>query len=320
MKHIKWGIIGCGDVTEKKSGPAFQKIEGSSLHMVMRRNEKKLIDYAARHGVKNYSTDYLDLLKNDDINAIYIATPPHMHCFYTLQAAKYKKAVYVEKPMAVTVSECRLMIDACKENDVPLYVAYYRRGQDKFKYAKQIVNDGVIGAIRSFNYLYTSKIPRYNAERSWLMKKDKAGGGLLYDIGSHMMNIILYLFGETEFITGIAANQKKSFDVNDVVSGILRFKNDIQGSVQLSFNANEKHDELIIIGDKGTMKFAIMANSPIIIIKDGVKKSIPFDDIEHVQMPFIRLVVGSLQGKSSLDTTGIYGLRTQEVLETLSKG
>ena len=140
MTNIHFGIIGCGDVTEKKSGPAFQKLEGSTLYSVMRRNEEKLIDYAQRHGVDKYSTNYLDLLEDPDIDAIYIATPPEMHHFYTVEAAKHGKAVYVEKPMATTVAECEDMIKTCAQYKVPLFVAYYRRAQDKFQKTKNIMN------------------------------------------------------------------------------------------------------------------------------------------------------------------------------------
>ena len=315
MKKINFGIIGCGDVTEKKSGPAFQKVEGSKLLAVMRRNEEKLIDYATRHNVEKYSTNYLDLLKDKDIDAIYIATPPNMHHFYTLEAAKYGKAVYVEKPMAISVVECEEMIKVCKDNNVPLFVAYYRREQEKFKKAKEIILSGEIGEVRAFNYLYTSKIPDIEPNRNWLVTKEISGGGMLYDIGSHMIDIIIYFFGEINMATGISTNQSKVFGVNDVTTGILEFKNKVQGSIQLSFNGNESKDELVIIGSEGTMKLSIMSNDNLIVTKNDKTYEFSFDAMEHVQMPYIKRVVDTLLGKDNYDATGIYGLKTQEVLE-----
>ena len=105
----------------------MQKLEGSNLAAVMRRNEEKLIDYAKRHNVPKYSTDYMDLLNDDNIDVIYVATTPNMHHFYALEAAKHGKGVYVEKPMAVSVDECKEMVKVCKDNNVPLFVAFYRR-------------------------------------------------------------------------------------------------------------------------------------------------------------------------------------------------
>lgn len=316
MKIINFGIIGCGDVTEKKSGPAFQKIEGSNLLAVMRRNEEKLIDYANRHNVSRYSTDYLELLKDENIDAIYIATPPKMHHYYTLEAAKYGKAVYVEKPMAMSVAECEEMIKVCKDNKVPLFVAYYRREQDKFKKVKEMIETNEIGEIRSFNYIYTSKMPTIDPNRPWLLSKEVAGGGLLYDIGSHMIDTIIYMFGEVKIATGISSNQSGVLNVNDVTSGIIQFKNNVQGSIQLTFNGYENRDELTIIGSKGTLRFSIMSNDNLSIIKENETYEISFSNMEHVQLPLIKKVVNTLLEKDNYDTSGLYGLRTQEILET----
>lgn len=318
MKEINFGIIGCGNVTEKKSGPAFQKIEGCSLLAVMRRDEKKLEDYAKRHNVSKYSTDYLDLLKDENIQAVYIATPPNMHHFYTLEAAKYGKAVYVEKPMAMTVAECKEMIKVCKEYNVPLFVAYYRRAQDKFIKIKEMIDSKEIGEIRSFNYLYTSKAQTVNPNRPWLLTGEISGGGVLYDNGSHIIDMLIYLFGEVEMASGISANQSKVFEVNDVTSGFIKFKNHIQGSIQFSLNGNEDRDELLIIGSLGSLKFSIMSNDNLAVIKNDKSYELSFHDMEHVQLPYIKRVVDTLLGKDNYDTSGIYGLRTQEILETFN--
>ena len=320
MKEINFGIIGCGDVTEKKSGPAFQKIEGSNLLAVMRRDEEKLKDYAKRHNVPKYSTDYLELLKDENIHAIYIATPPNMHHFYTIEAAKYGKAVYVEKPMALSVAECEEMIKVCKDYNVPLFVAYYRRGQDKFNKVKELIESKEIGEVRSFNYFYTSKTPTIDPNRSWLLTGEISGGGMLFDIGSHMIDMITYLFGEVEMASGMSANQSEVFGVNDVTTGIIKFKNHIQGSIQLSFNGNENRDELVIVGSNGSLKLSIMSNDNLIVIKEDKSYEISFTDMEHVQQPYIKRVVDTLRGTDNYDTSGIYGLRTQEILEAFNNG
>lgn len=318
MKKINFGIIGCGDVTEKKSGPAFQKIEGSNLLAVMRRDREKLIDYAKRHNVEKYSTDYLEILKDENIDAVYIATPPNMHHFYTIEAAKYGKAVYVEKPMALSVAECKEMIQVCKDNNVPLFVAYYRREQEKFKKVKEMVEAKEIGEIRSFNYFYTSKIPTIDPNRRWLLTGEVSGGGMLYDIGSHMIDMIINLFGEVKMAAGFSNNQGKNFQVNDVTSGIMQFKNNVQGCIQLSFNGNENRDELTIIGSMGSLKFSIMSNDNLTVIKEDKKYEISFDNMEHVQLPYIKKIVDTLLQKDDYDTTGTYGLRTQEILEAFN--
>src|SRR6266850_3456148 len=146
--EIRWGIIGAGDVCEVKSAPAMNKIAGSKLVAVMRRNGRKAQDYARRHGVPKWYDDVDRLINDQEVNAIYIATPPDTHELYTLKAAKAAKPVYVEKPMARTYRECRAMIDACQQADVPLFTAYYRRMLPNFLKIKALLNDGVIGDVR----------------------------------------------------------------------------------------------------------------------------------------------------------------------------
>ncbi len=320
-KPLNFGIIGCGDVTEVKSGPAFQKIPGSKLTYVMRRNEVKLKDYAQRHGVEKYSTDYKDLLEDEELDAIYIATPPHMHRFYTEQVAKAKKHVYVEKPMALTVKECEEMIEICKNEGVKLFVAYYRRGQEKFESTKNMIDNKEIGEIRSFQLLYTSQIPKHDPNRPWLYDKDISGGGKLYDVGSHMIDLLLYFFGDVAYAKGISSNQSHTFDVSDVTSGLIAFKNSVQGTVQMNFNAMENRDELLIIGSKGSIKFSMMDLEPVYVnlVEEELEDSYHFAPEEHVQMPMIEKVIDTINGEDMmhpLDTTGTYGLRTQEILET----
>lgn len=320
MKTIGFGIIGCGDVTEKKSGPAFQKIEGSKLVAVMRRDPIKLADYAVRHGVEKYSTNYLDLLTDPEIDAVYIATPPYMHHFYTLEAARHGKHVYVEKPMAITVQECREMMDACKAHGVKLFVAYYRRGQEKFRKIKEIAESGEIGQVRSFQYTYACPVPVFHKDRSWLLSKKEAGGGLLYDIGSHMVDTLRFVLGDVTMAAGISANISRAYDVSDVTSGFLQFADGVQGALQLSFHAAQNRDEAVIYGSEGSLRFSIMDMEPAVLQKGGREERYAFEPLEHVQMPYIRHVVRVLQGIEEDDATGISGLRTQEILEAFEEG
>src|SRR5687768_17696565 len=124
MKPIRWGIIGCGDVTEVKSGPALQNAEHSRLVAVMRRTGSLARDYAERHGVPRWYDDADALIGDPEVDAVYVATPPDSHKDYTLRAARAGKPVYVEKPMALNFAECQAMVQACRDAGVPLFVAF----------------------------------------------------------------------------------------------------------------------------------------------------------------------------------------------------
>ena len=149
MDQVRWGIIGCGSVTEVKSGPALYKAEGSSLVAVMRRQGALAEAYARRHGVPCWYDDAQALIDDPSVNAVYVATPPSTHCEYTQRAAQAGKPVYVEKPMARTHAECQAMIAACREAGVPLFVAYYRRMLPRFRKIKALIDEGAIGEVRT---------------------------------------------------------------------------------------------------------------------------------------------------------------------------
>src|SRR3954469_15798046 len=148
---VRWGIIGCGDVTEKKSGPGFQKATNSALVAVMRRDAAKAADYAKRHGVPRWYLDGAQLIADPEVDAVYVATPPASHEQYAVMAARAGKPVYVEKPMGRTHAECVRMIEAARSAGTPLFVAYYRRCLPSFLRVKQLIDDGAIGDVRLVN-------------------------------------------------------------------------------------------------------------------------------------------------------------------------
>ena len=148
MKTVRWGMIGCGDVTEVKSGPGFYKAENSTLVAVMRRNGELAADYAQRHGVPRWHDDANAILEAPDIDAVYVATLTDSHCDYVLRCAAAGKPVYVEKPMAMDSIQCEQMVAACRAANVPLWVGYYRRALPRFLAVRDLVESGAIGKVR----------------------------------------------------------------------------------------------------------------------------------------------------------------------------
>ncbi len=195
MRTIRWGIIGCGDVTEVKSGPGFQKASHSRLVAVMRRNGDLARDYAHRHGVPRWYDSAEDLIGDPDVDAVYIATPPAFHKEYTLLSAQAGKPVYVEKPMALNFQECRQMIQACQAAGVPLFVAYYRRALARFLNIKQLLDTQAIGEPRFVNITLYQPIAQDELTPQtlpWRVIPELAGGGRFVDLASHMLDFLDY--------------------------------------------------------------------------------------------------------------------------------
>ena len=195
MRTIRWGMIGCGDVTEVKSGPGFQKASHSSLVAVMRRRGELARDYAERHRVPRWYDNAVALINDREVDAVYIATPPSSHKQYALMCAEAGKPVYVEKPMAVNFEECQDMIRAFEVAHIPLFVAYYRRALQRFLKIKDLVDSGAIGEVRFVNVtLYQPLGPEEisGASLPWRVIPGLAGGGRFVEIASHTLDFLDY--------------------------------------------------------------------------------------------------------------------------------
>jgi predicted dehydrogenase len=234
MDEVRWGIIGCGEVTEVKSGPAFQKAKNSKLVAVMRRNSLLAMDYAKRHNVPKWYDDAYDLINDKEVDAVYIATPPAFHKEYTLAAARAGKPVYVEKPMALNFTECQEMIKVCEEASVSLFVAYYRRALPRFIKIKEIIEEKMIGDIRfvsTTQYRPSKKEETDPLNLPWRVQPHLSGGGIFFDIASHSLDLLDFLLGPIENVSGFASNQSQLYDAEDIVTGSYIFKNGIHGVV-----------------------------------------------------------------------------------------
>ncbi|NLB40899.1 MAG: Gfo/Idh/MocA family oxidoreductase [Clostridiales bacterium] len=318
MKEIRWGIIGCGKVTEVKSGPGLQQAEGSRLVAVMRRNGELAEDYARRHNVPKWYDDADALINDDEVDAVYIATPPAYHKEYTIAAAKAKKPVYVEKPMALNFEECQEMIEACNATSTPLFVAYYRRALPRFLKIKKLLDDKAIGNVKFVSTVQYRKPSTVDlAELSWRTDPKIAGGGYFFDVGSHTLDIIDYLLGPIKEVSGHASNQAGLYPAEDIVTGSYVFESGVHGSGIWCFTAHNGQEMNEIIGDKGKMSFSTYGTEPVRVLIDGEETFYPIDNPVHIQQPLIQTVVNELLGKGTCPSTGISAARTSWVLDKM---
>lgn len=323
VQKVVWGVIGVGDVCEKKSAPAMNKIPDSEIKVVMRRNGEKAKDYAHRHRIAQW-TDKVDTVLNDpEINAVYIATPPNAHADLAIQAAKAGKAVYVEKPMAKTYQECISMIEACKKYDVPLFVAYYRRALPNFLKVKELLEQGAIGEVRMVNIEMSQSLnPNIviQLENHWRVDPEISGGGYFYDLASHQLDLLHFLLGPIGEAKGFYANQSKSYKAEDIVTASLQFENGILGSGSWCFSAgkNSEKENTVLTGSKGKIEFGTFANTNVWLDSETLgKKTFEFAMPEHIQQPLIQLIVNDLTGKGECTSTGQSAAKTNLVMDKI---
>ena len=295
LQHISWGMIGCGNVTEVKSGPAFNKISNSSLQAVMGRDAAKVADYATRHHVPAYYTDADDLINDKAVNAIYIATPPKFHEEYVLKALQVGKPVYVEKPVTTSIVACERIIAAAEQYNTKLVVAHYRRALPVFLAVKDFLKEDKIGEVRlvriSCLQPYKSSLIAAT-EDNWRINPDIAGAGLFYDIGPHQIDMMLYLFGEAINYKGLSINQSGFYTPEDLVTGLIQFKNNILFTGIWGFTMPEHHREesCEIIGEKGNIKFTFYGKE-FHCTSNGKTEIFSFPLPDNIQQPIIEKVV-----------------------------
>ncbi len=325
MKQVNWGIIGCGNVTEKKSGPAFNKVANSRLVAVMRRNAELAADYAKRHGVPKWYSNADDLINDDAVNAVYIATPPKYHALYAIRAMRAGKAVYVEKPMAMNETECKEMISVSHETKQPLFVAYYRRALPYFIEIKRLINQGAIGEVKMVNLKFYSPAKPEELEpeaiNGWRVDPSISGGGHFHDMASHQLDYLTYLLGSVKTVQGISRNTAGLYHADDTVLAMMEYESGVlfSGSWCFTVPNNMAIDQTEIIGTKGKLIFSFFGEPVIMLEKvDYIPEKFVIPYPEHVQQPFIELMVKQLLGGENAPSNGETGIVSTRLMDRIT--
>ncbi len=321
-RTIRWGIIGAGDVTEVKSGPAFQKACHSSLVAVMRRNGLKAEDYAKRHGVPRWYTSADMLISDPEVNAVYVATPPSTHSIYAIRAMKAGKPVYVEKPMGTSYNECLEMLRVSEETGMPIFVAYYRRTLPAFLKVKDLVDEGEIGKVLTVNIRLFKQPQEKGQSRegmNWRVDPSIAGAGHFYDLASHQLDYLDFLFGQIREVHGIAVNRSGLYTPEDTVTAVFSFENGITGTGNWCFTAAKtaETDVIEIIGENGLITLPCFTHGEVSMVNRNGVHRFRFTNPENIQLNLIQEVVDTLLGKRTCASTGITAARTNRILEEI---
>ena len=321
-KFIKWGFIGCGEVTEKKSGPAFDMVEGSAVHAVMSRNLERARAYAERHSIPRYYADAQQLIDDPEVNAVYIATPPSSHATYAIMAMKAGKPVYVEKPLAQSYEECLRVNAVSKQTGVPCFVAYYRRYLPYFMRVRELVEGGAIGRVVSVRIRF-SVPPRdldYNRTAlPWRVQRDIAGGGYFYDLAPHQIDLLQEMFGPITRAAGFCANRGGLYETEDTVSAAFQFADGLPGSGSWCFCAHDsaRTDRIDIVGDGGAIVFSVFTYEPIELHTPEGKQEFVVPNPPHVQLPLITRVVEHLLGRETCTLNSVSATSVNWVMDRI---
>lgn len=320
--QVGWGFIGCGEVTEKKSGPAFNMVDGSKVVAVMSRSKEKVREYALRHGIKHWYTDAQELIDDPNVTAVYIATPPSTHVTYAIMALKSGKPVYIEKPMTSNYLDCGRINRVSENTGIPCFVAYYRRYLPYFIKVKELVLSGKIGTVINVQIRFAAA-PRdldYNKDNlPWRVQPDIAEGGYFYDLAPHQIDLLQEIFGSIVEAKGYCSNRGGLYKTEDTVSACFRFASGLPGSGSWCFVAHEsaKEDRIEIIGDRGQLCFSVFNYDPIALHTENGREEIIVPNPPHVQLPLIKLVVEHLQKKAICQCDGVSATSVNWVVDRI---
>ena len=316
---IRWGIIGCGTVTELKSGPAYQKTDGFKLAAVMRRNLALAQDYALRHNIEAYSSDPADIINNDNIDAVYIATPPDSHKFYALQVADAGKPCCIEKPLAPCYADSLAIYNAFNDKDIPLFVAYYRRSLPRFNKVKALLESGAIGQVRTINAFLNKPANALDlsGEFNWRTDKQVAVGGYFDDLASHGLDLFAYLLGDFDIVKGLGTNQQGLYSSLDSISACWQHKNGVTGVGSWNFGGCTRQDRVLITGSEGEISFSVFDEMPVTLQTLTARQEFIIDNPENIQLYHVQNMREHLVNNIAHPSSGATALHTSWVMEQI---
>ncbi|MFD0988614.1 Gfo/Idh/MocA family protein [Mariniflexile jejuense] len=317
---ITWGIIGCGNVTEVKSGPAYKNTLGFELVAVMRRDEEKVKDYAKRHGIKKYYTNADDLINDETIDAIYIATPPDTHKLYALKVAKAGKICCIEKPMTPTYAESLEVFNAFNEKNIPLFVAYYRRSLPRFLKIKEWLNNNYIGDVRHINWHFSKPASAIDKSKNYNWRTDAniAPAGYFDDLASHGLDLFNFLLGDIKEVHGISLNQQNNYTAKDAITACWLHETNVTGSGSWNFDSHHSIDKVSIYGSDGKIEFSIFHENALVLESVTKNEELFIDNPTHIQINHVESMRDMLINKNSQHpSTGKTALHANWVMDKI---
>jgi predicted dehydrogenase len=317
---VRFGLIGCGDIARKRVAPALRDSSVCELTAISRAQAQLAESFAREFGAKRFYPDWRDLLHDEEVQAVYVATPVYLHAEQTIAAAKAGKHVLCEKPMALNTPECDRMIEACRHNGVKLGVAYYRHFYPVIRRAHEIIQAGEIGTpvvaqMNAFEWF----APEPSHPRAWLIKKELSGGGPMFDFGCHRLEVLLDLFGSVRHVQAITTNSFFKREVEDAAVVLLRFENGTCATVTVAHSASEPQDTFDIFGSEGSIHIPVLNGERLRVVTSSGEHEELHPAATNIHQPMIEDFARSvLQDRTPL-VDGYIGRTVAEIEDEITR-
>ena len=303
---LNWVVVGVGDIAVRRVIPAIQAESRSNLYGVVTRDLAKAAPLNTRAW-----TNLGEALSQTAVHAVYVATPVFLHAPHTIQALRAGKHVLCEKPMAMNEAEARSMLRTASETGKTLGVAYYRRSYPKVQRAQELLDAGAIGTPVFAELSCHDWFDGRDSSRAWLVDPVKAGGGPLFDIGSHRIDVLNFLFGQPQRVSGHLSNAVHHYAVEDNATVMIDYQDGVRGVVDVRWHSRVKRDECRIRGTKGEMDLTPL-NGPELVYPGGRGHLPPHVNLHY---PMLENFVDAVFGKVPLLASGASSIWTDWVTE-----
>jgi predicted dehydrogenase len=321
MRKVGWGLIGCGDIARKRVAPALGELENCELVAVSRADASRAEEFAREFGARRWHADWRRLVEDAEVEAVYVATPVHLHAEQAIAAVEAGKHVLCEKPMALTVAECERMNAAARANDVRLGVAYYRRFYPAVERVKALLTSGEIGrAVVAQLNAFERFEPGREHPRRWLIEKGRSGGGPMFDFGCHRVEVLLNLFGRAVEVKGLTSNVVFVREVEDTACALLRFEGGAQAVLSVTHAACEPQDTLEVFGSEGSVRIGVLNEGRLRISTAGGEREEVHAPHTNLHQPLIEDFARAVVEGRRPRVDGAAGQAVSEVLELIYRG
>jgi predicted dehydrogenase len=321
MRRVRWGLIGCGDIARRRVAPALRDLPNCELVAVSRARADLAESFAAEFGARRWHADWRRLVADEEVEAVYVATPVHLHAEQVVAAARAGKHVLCEKPLAMSVAECDRMIEACDASGVRLGVAYYRHFYPAVGRIKAVLGSGEIGRPV---FAQVNAFERFDPDRShprrWLVEKGLAGGGPMFDFGCHRIEVLINLLGRVERVRSLVGNVLFEREVEDTASALLRFEGGAQAVLSVTHAAREPQDTLHVFGSEGSVHADSLNGGRIRISAAGVERVEEFPPHANLHQPLIDDFARAVLGGRDPRVGGRVGREVARVEEEIYEG
>jgi predicted dehydrogenase len=316
---LRWGLIGCGDIAAKRVAEALRRSTGSELVAVARARKELAADFAERHGARRWHADWKALLRDDEVDAVYVATPVHLHAEQAVAAAAAGKHVLCEKPMALDVAGGERMLAAARAHRVRLGVAYYRHHYPVVARLRQLLASGELGqpVLAQVQAFEPFDVPP-DHPRAWFLRRAEAGGGPMADFGCHRIEVLLDLLGPLVEAHGFPDNVRfRERDVEDTFIARLRFRSGAIALLTVTHAVSERRDTLEIFGTRASAHVGVLNQGDLRIVTAGSVHEERHPPHSNLHQPLVEDFVAAVRQGREPAVSGEVGLEVTRVLARL---